>query len=157
MGNCRSVLIPSSINHHSVSPRSAATTPAEEEQDLLQKLEQDRREGRALLRRIVVKSDDVDWKSVIAKADSLHQKQQEKLKQQEQRNRRREKKRALDLRKKYDAAGSFSVNLLTMKHSEEDFYSSSISSASRLRRAPFRKHRSDATRSIASDVDYQTE
>lgn len=135
---------------------------AEKEQALLQKLKQDRREGRALLRRMVVKSDDVDWPAVIAKADSLHQKQLEKLKQQEQRHRKREKKRVLDQRKKADAAGSFSINLLTMRHSEEEYCdiknNNNIISSSH-RRSPFRKDRSDATRSIGSslDLDYHTE
>ena len=134
------------VHHHNSTNASSRAAAAEvEERKFLEQMAQDRREGRALLRRMIVKSDDVDWKDVIMQADSLHQREQERWQQQEQRNRRREKKRALDQRKKADAVGSFSVNLLTMKHSEED-----VMSVDLFRR--FRKHRSDATHSIASSV-----
>jgi len=87
----------------------------EEEVQWYNKMEQDRREGRALLRRMVIKSDDEDWKAVIDQADSLKKKKDKIIKKQEKRWRRQTKKQ----RKKYDATGSFSVNLLTMKQSME--------------------------------------
>ena len=83
-------------------------------------MEQDRREGKALLREMVVKSDDVDWDAVIRQADFLHKKEQERLQKREHRWRKNQKKKALGRRKKYDAVGSFSVNLLTMRGSDDD-------------------------------------
>lgn len=92
----------------------------EDDEEFLSKLEQERREGRALLREMVVKSDDLDWERVIKKADELHRNQEKKLMKKERKWRRRETQKALDQRRKVDAVGSFSVNLLTMKMSEED-------------------------------------
>ena len=101
-------------------PRICFRSKKEEDEDFVSKLEQERREGRALLREMVVKSDDLDWQQVIKKAGELHQIEEKKLMKKERRWRQRETRKALDQRRKVDAVGSFSVNLLTMKVSEED-------------------------------------
>lgn len=72
------------------------------------------------MREMVVKSDDLDWERVIKKAEELHRKQETKLTKRERRWRQRETRKVLDQRKKVDACGSFSVNLLTMRACEED-------------------------------------
>ena len=143
-----------------VAPRVAAATEAEE-QALRNKLKQDRREGRALLRRRVLKSDDDnDDEHYTMRADFLYQKHQERVQQHNKRIERRQKKRALDQRKKYDASGSFSVNLVTMKQSSEDDgvdHNNKKHRNTNKQLTVFRKHRSDATRSIASDIDISME
>jgi hypothetical protein len=76
-------------------------------------LENDRAQGRALLRKLI-KSDDIDWESLIATADFLHKSEQKKLRQRERRFRMNQRKKAVLRSKKYRAIGSFSVNLITM-------------------------------------------
>ena len=84
-------------------------------------MEQEREEGQALLRSMVLSSSEVDWAAVIAKANELHTKEQAWL---TKRNRRQGRmfrtleKRALIKRRKYDSSGSFSVNLLTFRMSD---------------------------------------
>lgn len=92
----------------------------EDDEEWLIRLENERREGRALLREMVVKSDDLDWEKVIKKADELHRKHESKITRKERKWQKRESRKALMERRKVDAIGSFSVNLLTMRGSEED-------------------------------------
>lgn len=92
----------------------------ESDEEWLLRLEQERREGRALLREMVVKSDDLDWEKVIKKADELHRKQEQKIMKKERKWQKRETRKKLTERRKADAIGSFSVNLLTMRVSDED-------------------------------------
>ena len=101
-------------------PRKCFPHRKENDEEWLSRLEQERREGRALLREMVVKSDDLDWERVIRKADELHRKQEQKIMKRERRWRQRETRKVLDQRRKIDATGSFSVNLLTMRLCEED-------------------------------------
>eukprot|EP00977_Amphora_coffeiformis_P017637 scaffold5833_cov165-Amphora_coffeaeformis.AAC.11 len=101
-------------------PRKCFLSRRDDDEEFLSRLEQERREGRALLREMVVKSDDLDWEKVIKKAEELHRGQEKKLMKKERRWRQRETRKVLDQRRKVDAVGSFSVNLLTMKVSEED-------------------------------------
>jgi hypothetical protein len=92
----------------------------EEDDDWQGRLELERREGRALLREMVVKSDDLDWDKIISTAAELHRHQEQKIMKKERRWRKRETRKVLDKRRKADAVGSFSVNLLTMRPSKED-------------------------------------
>ena len=101
-------------------PRRCFGSKKDNDEEFLARLERERREGRALLREMVVKSDDLDWEKVIKKAEELHRGQEKKLMKMERRWRQRETRKVLDQRRKVDAVGSFSVNLLTMKVSEED-------------------------------------
>ena len=101
-------------------PRKCLRCKRENDEEFLSRLEQERREGRALLREMVVKSDDLDWEQVIRKAEELHRKQETKIMKRERRWRQRETRKVLDQRRKVDAIGSFSVNLLTMRACEED-------------------------------------
>lgn len=100
--------------------RTCCPWKKENDEEFLSRIEQERREGRALLREMVVKSDDLDWEQVIKKAEELHRKEETKLMKRERRWRQRETRKVLDQRRKVDAIGSFSVNLLTMKACEED-------------------------------------
>eukprot|EP00527_Entomoneis_sp_CCMP2396_P003866 CAMPEP_0198145438 /NCGR_PEP_ID=MMETSP1443-20131203/23467_1 /TAXON_ID=186043 /ORGANISM="Entomoneis sp., Strain CCMP2396" /LENGTH=170 /DNA_ID=CAMNT_0043809091 /DNA_START=46 /DNA_END=558 /DNA_ORIENTATION=- len=97
------------------TPKNHPVRQQAKEEEIHMKMEQDRREGKALLRRMVIKSDDEDWKAVMEQADSSKQKQREKEKKLERRWRHQKTKE----RKKFDAQGSFSINLLTMKQSED--------------------------------------
>lgn len=84
-------------------------------------MEQEREEGQALLRSMVLSSSEVDWAAVIAKANELHTKEEAWLRKRNRRQRRvfrRLQKRALTKRRKYDSSGSFSVNMLTFRMSE---------------------------------------
>jgi len=101
-------------------PRKCFLSKKDDDEEFLSRLEQERREGRALLREMVLKSDDLDWEKVIKKAEELHHGQEKKLMNKERRWRQRETRKVLDQRRKVDAIGSFSVNLLTMKVGEED-------------------------------------
>lgn len=85
-------------------------------------MEQEREEGQALLRSMVLSSSEVDWAAVIAKANELHTKEQAWLRQRNRRQKRlfrRLQKRALSKRRKYDSSGSFSVNMLTFRKDEQ--------------------------------------
>ena len=101
-------------------PRSCLGRRKENEEEWLSRMEQERSEGRALLRHMVVKSDDLDWGGVIRVAEELHRKEERSISRRERKCRQRHTKRALDKRRKADAVGSFSVNLLTMRTYEED-------------------------------------
>jgi predicted protein tyrosine phosphatase len=83
-------------------------------------MEQERTEGRALLQRIVLKSDDVDWETIIVQADFFHHREEQQLKKRLRSWRRKQTLQALDRRRRYDLAGPFSVNLLAMSISEEE-------------------------------------
>jgi predicted protein tyrosine phosphatase len=83
-------------------------------------MEQERTEGRALLQRIVLKSDDVDWETIIVQADFFHQREEKQLKKRLQSWRRKQTLQALDRRRRYDSAGPLSVNLLAMSISDEE-------------------------------------
>jgi predicted protein tyrosine phosphatase len=83
-------------------------------------LEQERTEGRALLQRIVLKSDDIDWESIIVQADFFHQREEQQLQKRVRSWRRKQTLQALDRRRRYDSAGPFSVNLLAMSISDEE-------------------------------------
>lgn len=84
----------------------------------VEEMERERQEGQALLRQMVLSSDDVDWQQVISKANELHAREQESLRKQSERQRRafqQRQRRALRKRRKYDSIGSFSVNMLTYR------------------------------------------
>jgi hypothetical protein len=86
-------------------------------------MEQEREEGQALLREMVLSSSEVDWAAVIAKANELHSREEAWLKKRNRRQRQvfhRLQRRALSKRRKYDASGSFSVNMLTFRISDHD-------------------------------------
>jgi predicted protein tyrosine phosphatase len=83
-------------------------------------MEQEQTEGRALLQRIVLKSDDVDWETIVVQADFFHQREEKQLKKRLRSWRRKQTLQALDRRRRYDLAGPFSVNLLAMSLSEEE-------------------------------------
>lgn len=84
-------------------------------------MEQEREEGQALLRSMILKEDEIDWGAVIAKADALHRKEQAWLRRQSRRERilfRKRQRKALQRRRRYDAIGSFNVNLVTYRLTE---------------------------------------
>jgi hypothetical protein len=80
-------------------------------------MDRERKEGQELLRSMASEPKDrVDWEGIIRKAEELHQKEQVWLREQDPRARRRylqAQRRALQVRRKYDSIGSFSINLLT--------------------------------------------
>lgn len=80
-------------------------------------MEQERKEGQALLRSMATGSNDkVDWQAIIKKAEELHKREQEWLRQHDSHERRlfvQRQRRALQKRRKYDSIGSFSINMLT--------------------------------------------
>jgi predicted protein tyrosine phosphatase len=90
------------------------------DEEWVTQLEQERTEGRALLQRIVLKSDDVDWQTVIVHADFFHQREEQQLRKRLRRWRKKQTLQALDRRRRYDSAGPFSVNLLNMSASDEE-------------------------------------
>jgi hypothetical protein len=90
------------------------------DEEWLTQLEQKRAEGQAILKRVVLKSDDVDWQSVIVQADFFHQQEEELLRKRLRRWRRKQTLQALDRRRRYESAGPFSVNLLNMSASDEE-------------------------------------
>lgn len=101
--------------------------------DEIARLEQEREEGQALLRSMVVSSSEVDWAAVIAKANELHKKEQSLLQKKSKRERKlleRLQKRALNRRRRQDTIGSFSVNMLTFRGPEEGKSSTSVSGTS---------------------------
>eukprot|EP00978_Attheya_sp_CCMP212_P035851 scaffold158464_cov49-Attheya_sp.AAC.1 len=88
-------------------------------EDMLLREEREREEGQALLRSMVeANQNDVDWAAVIAKAQELHMREQS-LMQKRRRNQsfasRHKNRRDLARRRRKDAVGSFSVNLLTYR------------------------------------------
>jgi predicted protein tyrosine phosphatase len=83
-------------------------------------MEQERTEGRSLLQRIALKSDDVDWETIIVQADFFHHREEQQLKKRLRTWRRKQTLQALDRRRRYDLAGPFSVNLLAMSISDEE-------------------------------------
>ena len=84
-------------------------------------MEHERRtEGRALLQRIVLKSDDVDCETIIVQADFFHHREEQQLKKRLRSWRRKQTLQALDRRRRYDSAGHFSVNLLVVYNPEEE-------------------------------------
>jgi hypothetical protein len=90
------------------------------DEEWLTHLEQERTEGGSLLKRIVLKSDDVDWETIIVQADFFHQREEQQLQKRLLRWRRKQTLQALDRRRRYDSAGPFSVNLLAMSISDEE-------------------------------------
>lgn len=87
-------------------------------------MERERKEGQALLKSMAMGSkDSIDWHAIIAKANELHQREQEWLRQEDSQERRRfvqRQHRALQKRRKYDSIGNFSINLLTYRTEKED-------------------------------------
>jgi hypothetical protein len=83
------------------------------------RMEQERKEGQALLRSMALGSNNkVDWQAIIKKAEELHHREQEWLQQQDSRQRRhfvQAQRRALQKRRKYDSIGNFSINMLTYR------------------------------------------
>lgn len=86
---------------------------------------QEREQGRAVLRHMVDKDEKlIDWEAVIRKAQELHLQEQKRLKSKRRKQRRNfvkfysstERRR----RRKADAAGSFGINLTTIKRREAD-------------------------------------
>lgn len=86
----------------------------------LMHLEQERTEGSALLKRIVLKSDDIDWETIVVQADFFHLREEQQLQKRLRNWRRKQTLQALDRRRRYDLAGPFSVNLLAMSVSDEE-------------------------------------
>jgi predicted protein tyrosine phosphatase len=86
----------------------------------LTQLEQERAGGRALLKRIVLKSDDVDWETVIIQADFFHQREEQQLRKRLRSWRKKQTLLALERRRRYESAGPFSVNLLAVSLSDEE-------------------------------------
>mmetsp|Transcript_12211 Transcript_12211/g.33888 ORF Transcript_12211/g.33888 Transcript_12211/m.33888 type:complete len:198 (-) Transcript_12211:223-816(-) len=161
---------PLSVNKKSIDPHHRHQEELKREEELYQRIEQDRREGRSLLRQMDPKSDDEDWAAVINKVNSKKKNLLKKIERQERRLRRQKKRQ----RRKADAAGSFSINLLTLKQSLDmesppvpgTFDANLVSIDSRGRKSttcksvlrwkqsvvPIKRHRSDATApSIAED------
>ena len=91
----------------------------EGDHEFFQKLEHDRREGRALMRKLIEKSDEVDWDTLIQQADFLHHAEQKKLRQRERHWRKKQRKKAALRHKKYLAVGAFSVNLMAMRMQDD--------------------------------------
>jgi predicted protein tyrosine phosphatase len=89
------------------------------DEEWYKQMERDRNEGRALLKKIVLKSDDVDWESIIVQAEFFYQREKKQLKKRVRKWRRKQTLQALDRRRRYEAAGSFSVNLLTIAASDD--------------------------------------
>eukprot|EP00549_Striatella_unipunctata_P020474 CAMPEP_0118709778 /NCGR_PEP_ID=MMETSP0800-20121206/22894_1 /TAXON_ID=210618 ORGANISM="Striatella unipunctata, Strain CCMP2910" /NCGR_SAMPLE_ID=MMETSP0800 /ASSEMBLY_ACC=CAM_ASM_000638 /LENGTH=171 /DNA_ID=CAMNT_0006613645 /DNA_START=325 /DNA_END=840 /DNA_ORIENTATION=+ len=110
MGNC--------------APSFHAASELERQED------KEREEGREALRAMVTGGDEVDWAAVIAKAKSLHAREQDILSRRskrERRFRRRYRKKLLQQRKKQDMNGSFSVNLLTLRpDGRDEFFQSFV-------------------------------
>jgi hypothetical protein len=78
--------------------------------------EEIRERGQAKLRAMItVNRDDIDWAAVIRTSNELNEQEQSWLKEMPREDRRKSQRRALKRRKKVDAAGSFSVNLLTYR------------------------------------------
>jgi len=80
--------------------------------------EREREEGQALLRSMVEANNTVDWAAVIAKAQELHVREQslmQKRRRKESFASRHKNRRDLARRRRKDAVGSFSVNLLTYR------------------------------------------
>jgi glutamate-1-semialdehyde aminotransferase len=102
--------------------------------DEIARLEQEREQGQALLRSMVVSSsDDVDWAAVIAKANELHRKEQLYLSRKNRRQRKmldKLQKRALIKRRRHDSIGSFSVNMLTFRSTKGGAHHKSSTSVS---------------------------
>lgn len=84
-------------------------------------MEQEREEGQALLRSMILKEDEIDWGAVIAKADALHRREQAWLRRRSRKERilfRKRQRKALQRRRRFDAIGSFNVNLVTYRLTE---------------------------------------
>lgn len=86
---------------------------------------QEREQGRTILRHMVDKDETlIDWEAVIRKAQELHLHEQKRLKSKRRKQRRNfvkfysstERRR----RRKADSAGSFGINLTTIKRREAD-------------------------------------
>lgn len=58
---------------------------------------------------------DVDWAAVIQKANQLHQEEEDKLHRKQRILSLKKMKRALERRRRHDAVGSFSINMLTYR------------------------------------------
>jgi hypothetical protein len=87
-------------------------------EDLLLREEREREEGQALLRSMVEANHEVDWAAVIAKAQELHKREQalvQKRRRKESLRSRHKNRRDLARRRRKDAVGSFSVNMLTYR------------------------------------------
>jgi hypothetical protein len=82
------------------------------------KLQQEREEGQAQLRAMILNEEHIDWEAVIAKADALHRREQAWLKRRSRRERiwfRKKQRQALQRRRRHDAIGSFKMNLITYR------------------------------------------
>jgi hypothetical protein len=95
--------------------RPASSTPDSSLHDIFS--EEIRERGQAVLRAMITENrDNIDWTAVIRTSNELHEQEQRWLKEEKPRKYRREsQRRALERRKKVDAAGSFSVNMLTYR------------------------------------------
>jgi len=90
------------------------------------RLNEDRTAGQQELHNLAAKKhlNEVDWPTVIQKADELHRQEQRRLRKKEKRWRRRQLRRSKYIRKKYgESAGVYCVNLLTFNthHDQERF------------------------------------
>jgi hypothetical protein len=84
--------------------------------------EEIRERGQAVLRAMITENrDDIDWAAVIRTSNALHEQEQRRwLKEMPREDRRKSQRRALERRKRVDAAGSFSVNMLTYQSYHDD-------------------------------------
>eukprot|EP00540_Astrosyne_radiata_P011432 CAMPEP_0116854202 /NCGR_PEP_ID=MMETSP0418-20121206/18435_1 /TAXON_ID=1158023 /ORGANISM="Astrosyne radiata, Strain 13vi08-1A" /LENGTH=214 /DNA_ID=CAMNT_0004486885 /DNA_START=94 /DNA_END=738 /DNA_ORIENTATION=+ len=161
MGNARSsslstTLSPSCLCRNGVLDAVVLSSTSQQQQ---QQMEKERKEGQELLRTMVTcPTDQIDWEAVIAKANELHQREQEHLRRSTGRRARRiwirSQRRALARRKRYDTIGSFSVNMLTYRMGESfDDYDYELKNQGRDGILKINKTHTAATRSMGSEED----
>ena len=66
------------------------------------------------MRKLIEKSDDVDWDTLIQQAEFLHHNEQKQLQKRERHWRKKQRKKAALRHKKYLAVGAFSANLVAI-------------------------------------------
>jgi hypothetical protein len=104
------------------SERRPASTPDSPLEDMSSKeIRQFRERGQAVLQAMITENrDNIDWAAVIRTSNKLHEQEQRWLKEKPRKDRRKSQKQALERRKKVDAAGSFTVNMLTHRGYDEE-------------------------------------
>jgi hypothetical protein len=92
------------------------------------KMEEEREVGQSQLWAMILNEEEIDWSAVIAKADALHRREQAWLRRRSRREQllfQKRQRKALEKRRRYDAIGSFNVNLVTFRlaeiHPTDDF------------------------------------
>jgi hypothetical protein len=90
-------------------------------------LEGQRQEGKALLKGLVVKSDDIDWDTVIKKAELLHRRDQRQVARRERHQKRMSRIKVLkrkksekkgNKKKAYETVGIYSINLMMLQQDD---------------------------------------